>query len=59
MSTFVERVKNEPVLIVSAVLAVAALFGKDLAEYGSFIESAVVVIAGFVSRAFVSPVRSL
>jgi hypothetical protein len=59
MRNLIDRILNEPVLIVSAVLAVAALFGKDLSSYQGFIESAVAIIGGFVARQFVTPVRSL
>lgn len=54
-----DRILNEPVLIVALVLAVGNLFGQDLTSYEGLIESAVVVVAGFVARHFVSPVRSL
>lgn len=59
MRTFFDRLANEPALVVAAVLAVAALFGKDLSEFAGFIESAVVIVAGFVVRSQVTPVRSL
>jgi hypothetical protein len=59
MRAFVDRILNEPVLIVAVVLAVGNLFGQDLSSYDGFIESAIVIVGGFVARSFVSPVRSL
>lgn len=54
-----ERIKNEPVLISAVVLAVGNLFGADLTPFEGFIQTAVVLIVGFITRQFVTPVNSL
>lgn len=59
MQALIDRILNEPVLVVAVVLAVGNLFGQDLSSYGGFIESAIVIIGGFVARSLVTPVRSL
>lgn len=59
MPAFVDRILNEPVLVVAVVLAVGQLFGKDLSSFSGFIESAIVIVGGFIARQFVTPVRSL
>lgn len=59
MSALFNRILNEPVLVVAVVLAVGNLFGQDLSSYGGFIESAIVIVGGFIARQFVTPVRSL
>lgn len=59
MNAFFNRILNEPVLVVAVILAVGNLFGQDLSTYGGFIESAIVIVGGFIARSFVTPVRSL
>jgi uncharacterized membrane protein HdeD (DUF308 family) len=59
---FIERLRNEPVLlsqIVGAVLSLAAVFGFSLpvATAGALM-AAVQVIAGIIGRSQVTPVRS-
>jgi hypothetical protein len=59
MRSFIDRILNEPVLIVAVVLAVGNLFGSDLTPLAGFIETLVVIVGGFVARSLVTPVRSL
>ena len=59
MQRILDRVVNEPALVVAVILAVGALIGADLTELASFVESAIVLLAGVVVRSQVTPVRSL
>lgn len=59
LQRLLDRVLNEPVLLVALVLALGNLIGEDLSEFASFIESALVLLGGATARHFVSPVRSL
>ena len=54
-----ERIKNEPVMITAAAIAIGNLFGVDLTPFSVAIESVVVVVVGLILRHFVSPTRSL
>lgn len=54
-----DRVANEPVLVTAVILAAGNLIGEDFSGVASSVESAIVVIAGIITRHFVSPVRSL
>lgn len=57
MKRIFERILNEPVLVIAVVLAVGNLVGHDLTAFAGFIETVVVIVAGFVARHFVTPVR--
>lgn len=54
-----DRVANEPALLVTAVIAVAALFGADLTNYQDILDSVMIIIGGFLIRRQVTPTRKL
>lgn len=56
---FVNRILNEPALVVAVVLAVANLIGADWSGQANFIESLLVLLGGVLVRQQVTPVRSL
>ena len=59
MQNIIDRIANEPALVVAVIMAVGALIGQDLTELASFVESAVVLAAGVVVRQRVVPTRKL
>ena len=58
MKAIIERILNEPVLVTAVILAVGNLIGEDLSDVATSVESAIVVVAGIVTRHFVTPVRN-
>lgn len=53
-----ERIKNEPVMVIATVLIVANLaWGLDPATAGDLIESAALLAGSLVARAKVTPTR--
>ena len=56
MRAILERIRNEPVLVTSAILAVANLGGFEIApELHDGITTVVIFVVGLVLRLFVSP----
>lgn len=58
MRALFERILNEPVLVTAVILAVGNLVGEDFADVAASVESAIVVLAGIITRHFVTPVRN-
>lgn len=56
---FVDRLLNEPAMVVALVLAVGNLIGEDLSNIANLAESLLVLVGGVLVRQNVTPVRSL
>jgi hypothetical protein len=54
-----ERIKNEPVLITTFIIAIGNLVGSDLAPFAEWVGSGIVIVLGFVARAKVTPMRKI
>ena len=59
MKPILNRIANEPALITALVLAVGNLIGQDFSGVSTFVESAIVFVAGIFVRSQVTPVRSI
>ena len=55
----IDRIANEPALVIGVIGAVGLLIGKDLSEWSSLIESVLMLLGAVVVRQQVTPVRSL
>lgn len=58
-SGFVQRILNEPALVVAVILAVANLIGADWTGQAEFVESILLLLGGIVIRQQVTPTRTL
>lgn len=59
MAALLERIKNEPVMVVAVAVAIGNLFGVDVTPFAAGIETAVVLVVGVVLRHFVTPTNKL